>query len=327
MPTVCSGTESFGLGALGGSLEPEKEETEDETIAHAYLCATKIKAAQGHTVLYTGAGISTSAGIKDYRGPKGVWTSLATGVIPDETFDLTSAHPTFTHACIKALVDANLVAHVCSTNLDALHMKSGLTSPTLSELHGNMYVERCTSATCGIDVRRSFPIRRRPDRLTGRACPRCSSALTDSGIDFGQNLPANHLNLASDAADRAQFSLVVGSSMRVAPASTLPFTTVGKGGIAIVNLMDTPRDAEVDIRSYAKADLFFYHLMEGLGLPKPRPKTDARLLSATQMKALAKSRVRDRGAGVFVGEEQREKDSADALFEVEGALVLSGLMN
>ena len=45
------------------------------------LLAVKLRTAQ-HAVLYTGAGISTSAGISDYRGPNGVWTLRARGEVP-----------------------------------------------------------------------------------------------------------------------------------------------------------------------------------------------------------------------------------------------------
>ena len=112
-----------------------------------------------HSVIYTGAGVSTSTGISDYRGPNGVWTTLAEGRIPDEQFDLTSAQPSFTHMAITKLVEVGLVKFVTSTNLDGLHYKSGLVPlDNLAELHGSMFVERC--CRCSKDVLRPFPIRR-----------------------------------------------------------------------------------------------------------------------------------------------------------------------
>lgn len=79
-------------------------------------------------VIYTGAGISTSASLPDYRGPKGLWT-----VAKEEgTFDdrkertLDSIKPTFCHCGISALVEKNLCHAVVTTNVDCLHLKSGV---------------------------------------------------------------------------------------------------------------------------------------------------------------------------------------------------------
>ena len=196
-PYIQTGMEQLGLSALGGTIEKEHVEQEETTIALAQQTATALLQAQ-HAVIYTGAGVSTACGISDYRGPNGVWTALAEGRIPDEKFDLTSASPSYTHMAIQRLVEQNIVKFVTSTNLDGLHMKSGLVPMhNLSELHGSMFCERCPR--CQRTVVRNFPVRRggakaagvtSHPRMTGRHC-KCGGGFMDSGIDFGQPLVRN----------------------------------------------------------------------------------------------------------------------------------------
>jgi len=78
-------------------------------------------------VFHTGAGVSTSAGIPDFRGPKGVWTLEEKGITPqmETTFD--DARPSLTHMALVKLVEENVVQHVVSQNVDGLHIKSGIT--------------------------------------------------------------------------------------------------------------------------------------------------------------------------------------------------------
>ena len=69
-----------------------------------------------HCIFVTGAGISTNAKIRDYRGPEGIWTEgkkkgLKEGELLEEWDDLfyhsiPAAIPTFTHRGITALVCA-----------------------------------------------------------------------------------------------------------------------------------------------------------------------------------------------------------------------------
>lgn len=138
--------------------------------------------ASKHVVVYTGAGISTNASLPDYRGPRGVWTMKEQGLSPQIVMPTKEIDPTHGHLAITSLVQQNLVKHVVSTNIDGLHLRSGLPTAAISELHGNAYTERCTK--CGNQTIRQLTSEIiqngvHPDHLTGNTCqqPGCGGAL------------------------------------------------------------------------------------------------------------------------------------------------------
>jgi mono-ADP-ribosyltransferase sirtuin 6 len=61
--------------------------------------------ASNSIVAFTGAGISTSCGIPDFRGPSGVWTLQRAGKpLPKPKASFTVAQPSLTHMVFTALL-------------------------------------------------------------------------------------------------------------------------------------------------------------------------------------------------------------------------------
>lgn len=88
--------------------------------------------------------------------------------------------PTYTHEAIAKLVEMGLLKHVISQNVDGIHRLSGVPQAQISELHGNVFHEKCES--CGSRYERSYCVRAlhkqqaaaaRSSKVPQKPCPSC----------------------------------------------------------------------------------------------------------------------------------------------------------
>ena len=235
----------------------------------AKFIASKI-ARSGHLVVYTGAGISTSAKIPDYRGPKGIWTLRDQGRSHEcNGIEIEQAHPTYAHYALTLLAKKGIVKRIVTTNVDGLHRRSGCPRERLSELHGSCYREMCEK--CDTEYLRGFDVTKtvvnHSNHLTGRLCtvPNCGGRLKDSIIHFTENLPESELNPSLDDSSKADVTIVLGTSMQVKPACNLPMMN-RHAQMFIVNLQQTPYDESAIIKLYARTDQFMKLVMQELQL-------------------------------------------------------------
>jgi len=231
-----------------------------------------------YLIAFTGAGISTSAGIPDFRS--GTNTIVPTGpgqweakTKPKAPVSLDTTIPTFTHMSLSELMKKGILKFLISQNVDVLHLKSSIDVQKLAELHGNANVEKCLK--CKKQYLRDYKVRKTGslDHLTGNLCDdsECSGALVDNIVLFGDSLDKEMLAKCYSEAEKADLCFVLGSSIRVNPAAIFP-RMVGKNGrLAIVNLQKTPLDPGA-LRVNSLCDPFMEVLMKLLGIEVPEFK-------------------------------------------------------
>ncbi|KAG8443026.1 hypothetical protein GDO86_011733 [Hymenochirus boettgeri] len=254
---------------------PEVFDSQDELRCKVEELANMIRGSS-YVVFHTGAGISTSCGIPDFRGPNGVWTMEEKGLDPkfDTTFE--TARPSPTHMALLQLQRVGLLGFVISQNVDGLHVRSGFPRGQLAELHGNMFVEECSK--CGKQYVRDYVVGTMGLKPTGRLCdvPKirglraCRGKLKDTILDWEDSLPDKDLNLADEACRKADLSITLGTSLQIKPSGNLPLLTKRNGGkLVIVNLQPTKHDRNADLRIHGYVDEVMTQLMELLDLKIP----------------------------------------------------------
>lgn len=208
-------------------------------------CADIIRSANRVAVL-TGAGISTAAGVPDFRGPKGLYVTRAYD--PEKVFDihyfakdpepfyqfnrdflgtLDTIKPTFTHHFLAKLEQSGKFVTLITQNIDGLHQRAG--SKRVLPFHGDYETAHCRScrqAYSGADLRALLEVEQIPH------CPRCGGVLKPDVVFFGENVL--HLDHADRAISESDLLLVLGSSLQVYPAAALP--SLAQGAVVVVNM-------------------------------------------------------------------------------------------
>jgi len=231
-----------------------------------------------HFVAFTGAGISTSTGIPDFRGPNGVWTLAAQNKRPARSVSTLEAIPSIGHRTLKKLVDENIMKFVISTNCDGLHLRSGLDQSKLVEIHGNTNKERCDK--CKSEYFRDESVRNHSNDVHGhgtvRMCAKCGGQLNDTIINFGENLYQKDVQAAYDNARKSDLMLVLGSSLRVSVWAVDEVAENPNARVVIINLQTTPFDDNA-LHIFARTDTGLQMLMQKLGLEIPPWRLHRRL--------------------------------------------------
>ncbi len=215
-------------------------------------------AASQRLVVFSGAGISTDSGVPDFRGPDGVWTRQDKGLPPPAMkvpFD--EVRPNAGHLAVVELQSMGKLSFLISQNVDDLHRQSGIDPESMAELHGNRNLMKCLACDkrfaksavnweerkWGQGRRAEAPVAGQPD------CPACGGRLISSVVHFGDPMPAKEMELSLDHALKCDLFIVVGSSLVVSPANTLPECALRAGAkLILINRGRTPFDHRAHLR-------------------------------------------------------------------------------
>jgi NAD-dependent deacetylase len=222
----------------------------------------------------TGAGVSTLSGIRDFRGKNGLYNDMDAEKIFDIDYfardpsfyyshagsfiyNINEKEPSIVHTVLGELEKRGLLKALITQNIDLLHQKGG--SRNVIEIHGSPRTHYCLHCP---DVRMDFE---QAAALVHSGelpkCGRCGRALKPAITFFGESLPVDALREAVNESQKADLMLVLGTSLTVHPAASMPeYTLRGGGQIVIVNNMPTPLDRHAVMRFEDLSEVF-----EGLG--------------------------------------------------------------
>ena len=204
-------------------------------------------------LVLTGAGVSAESGIPTFRGKEGYWRNLdPTKLATPDAFArdpqlvwewyrerqqrIRSARPNAAHEAIARLAEHANEFLLVTQNVDDLHMRGGIAADKMVQIHGNIFVTRCSQCEWAAELRDAgkndvrdqnglagarpsieayehenqrqdaaeFGVRRHVAALKARTCPRtpgcpeCNALVRPGVVWFGEQLPRKEVARVED---------------------------------------------------------------------------------------------------------------------------------
>lgn len=223
--------------SLGSQKERLLDELTLEGVAR-YMQSERCR----RVICLVGAGISTSAGIPDFRSPStGLYDNLEKYHLPypEAIFEISyfkkhpepffalakelypgQFKPTICHYFMRLLKDKGLLLRCYTQNIDTLERIAGLEQEDLVEAHGTFYTSHCVSASC----RHEYPLSWMKEKIFSEVTPKCEdcqSLVKPDIVFFGESLPARFFSCMQSDFLKVDLLLVMGTSLQVQPFASL----------------------------------------------------------------------------------------------------------
>lgn len=209
-----------------------------------------------HIVVFTGAGVSTDSGLKDFRSEDGLYKQkypypaeymLSNVCFYEEplvffdfykkNFNCLDIKPNDTHLFIKKLEDMGKLDSIVTQNIDGLHTKAG--NSKVYEVHGTIYKNHCCKCNKEFDENYVF-------KSKGIPKCKCGGTVKPDVVLYGEGLPDDAYMDGLESISKADMLIVEGSSLTVYPACGMINAFTGKY-LVIINKDKTEKDYLADL--------------------------------------------------------------------------------
>jgi NAD-dependent SIR2 family protein deacetylase len=195
-------------------------------------------------LVITGAGVSAESGIPTFRGKDGYWRNLDPAKLATpEAFAknpglvwewyrerrqrIRNAQPNAAHEAIAKLAEHTDEFLLVTQNVDDLHMRGGLPKEKMVQIHGDIFVTRCSRCDFSYAGRGGSPeppgaraVQSESGRLRSIAptsendvdlprCPECTALMRPGVVWFGEQLPCDELRQVENYLERGPCDFVI----------------------------------------------------------------------------------------------------------------------
>ena len=224
-------------------------------------------------VVFTGAGVSTDSGLKDFRGKDGLYKKpspypaeymLSNACFYEHTeefykyykenFNCLDISPNIIHKYFKKLEDKGKLKAIITQNIDGLHTKAG--NKNVYEIHGTIYKNHCIKCHKEYNSKYVF-------KSAGVPKCTCGGIIKPDVVLYGEMLPDDAYMGGLRAINEADMLIVCGSSLTVYPASGMVDNFNGKY-LVILNGSPTPYDYKANLVINERLGNVFSELINNL---------------------------------------------------------------